>query len=297
MSRFAQIDLSSLPSPAAIEQLNFDSIKASMISDLMARDPSFTALLESDPAIAVLEACAYREMLLRQRINDSVKARMLATAQGADLDNLAAELGTARLSVTDLLGNVTYETDDRLRMRTQLALEAFSTCGPIGAYLYQAFSVSMDIADVSVFMSAPGTVMVIILATPAASTDGLGTPAQTLIDKVVAQLNADEIRPLTDVIEVRAVTIVHYSVNAALTLFYGPDSETVRSAAVAAVQQYEQRCNRIGYDVTLPGIYAALQQIGVETSAITAPTQDVVIDDTQVAICDSITITVQGRNQ
>jgi phage-related baseplate assembly protein len=297
MSRFTQIDLSTLATPAVIEAVDFATIKAQMIADLVARDSSFSALLESDPAVKVLEACAYREMLQRQRINDAARACMLATATGTNLDNLAALVATKRLSATDAAGNVTYESDERLRMRAQLAPEAFAAAGPRGAYLYHAFSVSLDIADVSAVMSMPGTVRVTVLATTAAGTDGYGTPSQALLDSVASRLNADDVRPLTDVVEVRAPEIVHYSIAAAITLYYGPDASVVKNAVAPALQAYARRTNRLGYNVELAGLYAALQQSGVENSVITSPAARIVTDDTQVAVCDGITVTVAGRDE
>jgi phage-related baseplate assembly protein len=297
MSRFIQIDLSTLATPAIIEQLDFATIKAAMVADLVSRDSTFTALLESDPAIKVLEACAYRELLLRQRINDAAKACMLATSTGTNLDHLAALNGVARLSVTDADGNVTDESDTRLRMRTQLALEAFSTCGPIGAYQFHAFSVSMDIADVSVIMTSPGTVRVTVLATPGDSIDGHGTPSSNLLASVSSALNADDVRPLTDVVEVRAPEIVHYAIAASITLYYGPDASTVKRAVESALSAYVARTTRLGYNVTLAGLYAALQQSGVENSVITSPAAHIITNETQVAYCDSITVSIAGRDE
>jgi len=297
MSRFAQIDLSQLATPAIVEQLDFNTIKAAMVADLVSRDPSFRALLESDPAIKVIEACAYRELLLRQRINDAVKQCMLATATSTNLDHLAALVGVARLTETDADDNIVNETDARLRMRVQLAPESFSTCGPVGAYQFQAYSVSMDVADVTAIMTEPGTVRVTILATNAASTDGCGTPASSLLTSVAEALNADNVRPLTDVIEVRAPEIVHYSIQASITLYYGPDASTVRAAVEKSLAAYVKHTSRLGYNVTLAGLYAALQQSGVENSVITSPIADIDTDETQVAYCDSVTVSVAGRDE
>lgn len=47
-------------------------------------------LLESDPFKAVLEALAYREMIIRARINEAIKATYLHYASGSDLDNVVA---------------------------------------------------------------------------------------------------------------------------------------------------------------------------------------------------------------
>ena len=43
---------------------------------------------------------AYRELLIRQRVNDAARGVMLATASGTDLDNLAANFNVERLLIT-----------------------------------------------------------------------------------------------------------------------------------------------------------------------------------------------------
>ncbi|MFL3876284.1 hypothetical protein wTkk_000201 [Wolbachia endosymbiont of Trichogramma kaykai] len=69
--------------PNIIEPLNFEEIFSRMKEELV---KNFTALVESDPAIKVLEVAAWRELLLRQRINESVKSNLLKFATGEDLD-------------------------------------------------------------------------------------------------------------------------------------------------------------------------------------------------------------------
>jgi len=191
MSRFNLIDLSTLTPPDVVETIDFESIKLDILQDLVTRDPSFSALLESDPAVKLVEAFAYREMMLRQRINDAANANMLATALGSDLDNLAALFGVERMSFTDALGNVTSETDDRLRLRAQLAPDAFSCAGPGNAYIYFAFSADLRVADASAFSPSTGNVVVTIY-----STDNAGVASADLISAVAAALNADDVRPL-----------------------------------------------------------------------------------------------------
>ncbi len=47
-------------------------------------------IVESDPAYKILEVAAYRELLLRQRVNDASKLYYWPNAKGSDLDHLAA---------------------------------------------------------------------------------------------------------------------------------------------------------------------------------------------------------------
>jgi phage-related baseplate assembly protein len=94
---FTAVDLSQVPSPAVVEQLDFETILQAMLSDLISRDPTFNALVESDPAYKILEVAAYREVIIRQRVNDAAHAVMLAYAIGPDLDQLGANYGVQRL--------------------------------------------------------------------------------------------------------------------------------------------------------------------------------------------------------
>ena len=73
-------DLSKIPPPDIIEPLSYELILSRMQEALVAKDPQFSALVESDPAIKVLEIAAWREFLLRQRVNDAVRANLLAFA-------------------------------------------------------------------------------------------------------------------------------------------------------------------------------------------------------------------------
>lgn len=53
-----------------------------MRADLVARAPALLGALaiESDPLNKLLEVCVYREMILRQRVNDAAKGVMIAYA-------------------------------------------------------------------------------------------------------------------------------------------------------------------------------------------------------------------------
>lgn len=90
--------LKNLPYPDVIEELNFnellESIKELFKSYLTDKE---IALLESDNYSALLETLAYRELLLRARINSAVKSMLLPFAQGSDLDNIVAIYGIERL--------------------------------------------------------------------------------------------------------------------------------------------------------------------------------------------------------
>ena len=98
MTRFAVFDLAALPYPGVVETLDTEVIVTAMRNDLVARFPAIAGVidLESEPARKLIEVFAYREVLLRARINDAARQRMLAFAAGSNLDAIAAYYGVSR---------------------------------------------------------------------------------------------------------------------------------------------------------------------------------------------------------
>lgn len=299
MSVFSAINLADLPAPDVVEPLDYESILADIKADLVMRHPDLAEAisLESEPVVKLLEVVAYREIVLRQRVNDAARANMLAFSVGADLENLGALFGVARgvIQEADLSAippvAAILEGDTRLRTRIQLALEGFSTAGPVGAYTFWGLSASPDVKDVGVTSPAPGQVEVTVL-----SRVGDGAPSGALIATVASALNGDGVRPLTDQVIVKAATITAYTVEASLTLYDGPDSALVVAAANAAVATYVNDNHRLGRDITVSGLHAALHQSGVQNVALTAPAASLVIAADTAAHCTSITITFGGRD-
>lgn len=289
---FTQVDLSQLAAPTVVEQLDFETILAAMVADLVAREPTYTALLESDPAFKILEVAAYRELLVRQRVNEAARAVMLAYAAGTDLDQLAANYGIARLVITPADDTTipptpaVFESDAALRLRVTLSLEGYTSAGSQGSYVFNALSASGEVKDVSAVSPTPGDVVVYVL-----SQTGNGEASLDLIAKVEAALNAERVRPMTDQVTVLSATIVEYTVEAELVVHPGPDSDVVLSAAEAAAAAYVAEQHRMGYDVTLSGIYAALHQPGVQRVNLAEPAANITVTDGEAAYCTAITLT------
>jgi phage-related baseplate assembly protein len=292
------IDLSQLPAPEVVEALDYETILSAMLADLVARDPEFSALVESDPAHRILEVAAYRELLIRQRVNDAARAVMLPYAQGADLDNLAALYNVRRLLIDagdpDTVPPIpaTHETDAALRRRAQLAPEASTTAGSTGSYVFHGLSASPLVKDVAIASPVPGQVQVTVL-----SSESDGTADQALLDAVTAALNVENVRPLTDQVAVQAATITTYTIDASLYVYPGPDAEIVRQAAQDAVAQYTTDHHVLGHDITLSGLYAALHQPGVQRVELAQPAASLTIAATAAAYCTAITVTTGGTDE
>jgi phage-related baseplate assembly protein len=302
MTTFSPINLSLLAPPDVVETLDYETILADRKAALIALWPddeqdeiAARLELESEPLTKLLEENAYRELVLRQRINDATRAVMLAFATGNDLDQIGAWLEVARLVITEADDTTTpptaavYESDTRYRQRIQLALEGFTTAGSVGAYTYHALSASALVKDVDIDCLVAGIVTVTVL-----STEGDGTPTADLLATVAAALNDEDVRPLCDTVEEQAAEIVMYEVVAALTFYTGPGSELVLAAAQQAAEAYVTEQHKLGHDISRSGLFAALHQAGVQNVALTAPASDIVIERTQAAYCTGITLSNGG---
>lgn len=305
---FSAIDLSKLPAPQIIEQPDFEAIFAARKARLIelaeaAGDADYLASLavalelESEPLVQLLQEDSYRELLLRAAVQDAGKGLLLAFAEGATLDHIAAQYGVERQIVQAADPDATpsvaeiLESDDQLRKRVQLSLEAYSTAGPRGAYIYWALTADVDVKNVSVQTPAPTEVVVTVL-----SHIGNGAAPQTLLDAVTAVLSDETIRPLADQVTVQGATISTYDVVASLTLYPGPDEAVVLDAVEAAVAAYVDGLHRLGHDIARSGLFAALHQPGVQAVTLTEPATDLVMDPSEAAYCSSISVAVGGRD-
>lgn len=296
------IDLSQLPAPQVIESLDYEAILADRHEYMIALWPeeeraeiAQRLTLETDPLNKLLQENAYRELLLRQRINDSAHAVMLAYAVGSDLDHLGATppYRVARRIIDP--GDASampprapvYEPDSEYRRRIVMAPEGFTTAGSEMSYLFHALSADPDVLDAGLISPLPGAVTVYVL-----SRSGDGSAGEELLAAVAAALNAETVRPMTDQVTVQSANIVTYSIEAELVVYPGPDASIVRDAAYAAAQAYADTQHAMNRDVTLSGVYAALHQPGVMRVDLAQPAANLVIGDGEASRCTGITLTV-----
>ena len=95
-----------------------------------------------------------------------------------------------------------------------------------------------------------------------------------------------------------APSLVHYTIEATLSLYSGPDQDVVRQAALAAATEYASQHHRLGSDVTLSGLYGAMHRPGVHKVTLASPAADIDVPPAGAAWCSGITITVANeRNE
>ncbi len=288
------IDLSRLPSPDIVETIDYETLlaerKAKLVSLYPAdqqADVAAALALESEPMNIVLQENAYREVVLRQRVNDAARAVMLAYAKGTDLEHLAALFEIERQTIVepDPLNDIAgvYEDDTDLRARTQLAPQGFSVAGPEGAYISLARNADGRVLDASAVSPAPCEVVVTVL-----SRLGDGTAGQDLLDTVDAALSADDKRPLTDLVTTRTATIKQYAIRATLRFFAGPDRTVALAEANKRVKAYADEMHKLGMEITRDGIFAAARPAGVQKVFLDEPADDIPVSKMEAAFCTSI---------
>ena len=271
------INMSALPAPQAVEELDFETIFAEQKAWVINQWPHLAPALEleSEPLTVLLQAWSYRELIWRARLNDALKASMLAWAQGDDLLNLAAFFD---------LEKAEGETDDQLRARCTLSLRALSTAGPEDSYRYHAIATDpAAIKDADAHNGGAGVVNVAVLARA-----GNGTPSAALLANVRTRLNHKTIRPLTDTVSVIPAHIVPVVIDYQIILPGLPDDEHSLNVARQRLADYCATTNIIGGTITIADIYASLKNAGISNVILRSPTADITTDRESAPYVSSI---------
>jgi phage-related baseplate assembly protein len=262
-ARFDAVNLAALPAPAALDNWTFAAILqarqqyflGTVWPGLQAANPSLPTYnvqgLESNPGFSLQSVDAYREGLVRTRVNEAVLATTLAYAAGDDLTVLAANVATMRQS---------GESDASLRQRAQLAWENLSIGGSYGGYRYLALSAApQDIADVAVYGTndaagvAPGEVRIVVLGATAN-----GQTSDALLAAVRAKVSPRSLRKVNDNVVVVAANVVNFTVDATLIVPHGADGAVVQAAKLSALNAYLATRQVIGGGVTYGSVMGAL---------------------------------------
>lgn len=250
------IDLSRLPEPDAIDKLDFETILAARMSDLEKRAEQAgyeydTGGLETDPLKIDQEAHAFREMLMRARVNDGLRSTLPAFAKKADLDHAVSKAGVERIILFDDHGKMTFREEDGALLRRYLATFSAPAAGSEDGYLAAALKAWPQAHDIRVVNGGAGKVLVHLLGA-----DGAVAPLDAVF-AVAKALDAKHIRPLTDDVTVSAATIDRYSLTGKLIVPRGPDPAQVVAAAVKRVKEFGIARYHIGAEIPRDALLSA----------------------------------------
>ena len=260
-------DLTQLPPPEVVENLDFETILQVHRADLLARYPEAAAVidLESEPLNKLLQAHAYRELLYRQRVNEAARAHLLAFATGADLDHKAAFYGLTRLA---------GESDERLRARVQLRIKSLAGNGTREAYELTAMTASQNVRDARATQPFPGRVHLLLWCHDAAQ-------AEATLATVLAAINADDGRPLGVPVTVALARARAINITAAIERESGAPADLAQRLVVTLADALAAYA-RLGRDVPRSWITARLhtaQVAAVRFPDPAAPAESTPLDD------------------
>lgn len=252
--------------------------------------------LSSDPTTRQLEIMAYRELLMRQRANDSAVAVMPAYAKGADLDNLALRYGIVRHVVTPAtdMAPAVMEKDGPLLRRVLLAYDKKTTAGSEDSYIAHGLDAHGDVRDVSYYSPAPTESVITILSY---SANGLASPA--LLNAVDTYVSAKERRPNSEKVTVGAAEIIPYEVRATITFNEGSAPAPLLAKAKERCETYVEANFMLGRDVTrsalhaqlhLPDLAPGMHEVDIETEL------PIRVDAHQAAYCTGVFLEYGGRD-
>jgi phage-related baseplate assembly protein len=262
------MNLNELQTPEVIEELSFEEVLQHMKEALVAIDAEYTAYLGSDPLMKLMEVAAYREVLLRQRINQAAKANLLAFATGSDLDNLAAFYGITRKE---------GETDEELRARTHAKIVGWSSSGSREAYKFHALNSDSRVKEANADSPGPGLVRISIL-----SKENGGVVSNELLESVKNYMLREDIRMLTDTVEVVSCGLIEVNIKAKIILMSSTPVEilnTIKSSFIGAFNKIAG----LGVSISRAWIISNLFASGVKDVELKNPTEDILVSEIECA--------------
>lgn len=188
-------------------------------------------------------------------------------------------------------GGADRESDESFAARIFIAPGKYSTAGSRNGYEYHVQDYSSAIGGVHVSSDqAAGTVDIVFVMA-----DG-SLPSAEMISAMSQHMSAETLRPMNDLVTVRAPAEVKYTVS--LT-YYINQSDNNRAVAIqqavsAAVDSYIAWQRKIGRDINPSKLLALVMGAGAKRVQITAPIFTAIPADSIAAIDGAASITYGG---
>ena len=202
--------------------------------------------------------------------------------------------GCENLAVSD--GGADEATDEEYYTLLRASMDAASTAGPRGSYIYHAKAVSTEISDVAVNSPEPGVVKLYVLM------DDGTLATEEIKAAVLSACSADDVRPLTDKVLVEDAETVSYDISITYYTQSGGSKSAadIQAAVNEAVAEYMSwQSAKLGRDINPSYLVGLLMQTGIKRVALTEPEFTVLRDGgdgtvPQLAKVGTVTITSGG---
>ncbi len=316
-----EINLSDLPTPNVIEELDYEQLFKERKKKLIELNPAYREVLEleSEPLTIDLQVGAYREFLVRHRVNEAAQARLLAKATEADLDHLGDFYGVQRFE---------KENDSSYRLRIRDRIMGSSTAGSTAHYRTRAMEVNPSaIRDIAIDSPEGGLVRISVLVRSdfcfnrgrllselstfkcsdyCTKTKGIGDVennrcpdfenlSSELIEKIKDHVKSDSVKMLTDTVIVDASEKVMVDVKAEIYL----QPTTPKIVFEKVVADFETKWAteaKLAWDVSPSWINAQLHHAGVHSVNLIEPKDIIRISSNQSALLNNVDIVLKGRD-
>lgn len=191
-------------------------------------------------------------------------------------------------NTTTTAGGAEEESDADYYERMRESTESFSTAGPVNSYIYHAKSVSAAVADVAATSPEPGKVDVRVLLQDSTQ------PSETVLEQIEEALNAEDVRPLTDVVTVSAPGTVEFEID--LTFYIERNSQAssrvIDTDTRAAVEEYiSWQTSKMGRDINPSYLIQKIMAAGAKRVEVRKPIFTK-IEETKVATLKRSTMQV-----
>lgn len=196
-------------------------------------------------------------------------------------------------NITPTSGGADQEADPEYADRLRLAPNSFSVAGPQKAYKFHARSVSSAIIDVAVTSPSPGVVHIYTLL------EGGTLPTAEVLKQVEEYLSGDDIRPLTDCVQVLAPKKHEYVINVDYWIKFDDmtKAESIRATVKEAVEKFRVwQQAKIGRDILPARLIHEVMAAGaarIDCSTM-SPANFVELENDTVGQCTSVTVTYKG---
>ncbi|MCM1295504.1 MAG: baseplate J/gp47 family protein [Muribaculaceae bacterium] len=183
----------------------------------------------------------------------------------------------AVVNTEDSTGGLDVEDDDGLTERVWLAPSKYSCAGPRDAYEYYVREWRSDVEDVQIVSPTPCVVNIYV------TLGGGRLPTETERASLEAYLSADTMRPLGELVEVKAPEEVEYGIE--LTYWIGSSDQkaagTIQAQVEAAIDEYEGWQRKLGRDINPTELIARIRGAGAKRVKLTNPA-DIVVGKTEL---------------
>ena len=176
-------------------------------------------------------------------------------------------------------GGTDKETDEKLRERIRLKPTSFSTAGPTMAYKYHTLMAHQDISDAYVYTleSTPGIVKVVPLMK-----NGV-IPSEEMLNYISQVLSSDDIRPLTDKVEVVIPTVSKYLITVKWWSNEKDNISLLTSNVNKAIKEYiAWQKEKLGRDISPNKLVQYLIQAGAKRVEVINP-RFIKLEKTEIA--------------